>query len=291
MAEPRNSKQIVDLPLSDVFPNPDQPRKHFDQVKLEELAANIKEHEVQQPIKVTPRDNGYMIIMGERRYRASILAGKETIPSIIEEHTPQEIKKLALIENMLRQDMNPIEEARGLQDLLDSGMTKEEVAKTMSFKQVWRVDERTSLLKLTEENQALVIQGKLGNSQAFEMSRVTGEKQAIVLRKILAGELGSYNKLRAFVDGMIAIEDQTALFTLMQATAEERESLADFETMVKTVEKLIGAVYEGERRKHLEKAAFHTNITPDRLDLIIQGLQRIRKTVLEGAGVKEAIAA
>ena len=303
------SKEIRDLSLERVFPNPDQPRKFFDAVKLQELADSIKEHGVQQPIKVVakkfPRPSGeraegegedsqsemgFMIVMGERRYRASILAGMLTIPAMVEELTERQIDALSMIENLQRADITVIEEARKYENMISKGWTKEELAVTLGLKQEWRIDERLSLLKLTQENQNRLVSGQLGNSQAFEMSRVP-DKQDLVLRKIQAGELGTYNKLRAFVDGLIAIENQETIFALTQVSAAERESMANFENMVRQIEKLISTVYEGERRKHLEKVAFHTTITPDRLDLIIQGLQRIRKTVLEGAGVKEAIAA
>ena len=82
------TKQVLNLPLSQVFANPDQPRKHFDETKLQELAMSIAEYGVQEPIKVVPREDRYMIIMGERRYRASRLAGKETVPAIVEHYTP-----------------------------------------------------------------------------------------------------------------------------------------------------------------------------------------------------------
>jgi len=104
--------------------------------------------------------------------------------------------------------------------MISKGWTKEELAVTLGLKQEWRIDERLSLLKLTQENQNRLVNGQLGNSQAFEMSRVP-DKQDLVLRKIQAGELGSYNKLRAFVDGLIAIENQETIFALFPPMKEE----------------------------------------------------------------------
>ena len=143
--------ELRTLMLSDIFPNPDQPRKDFDPIKLEELAMSIKEYGVQEPIKVVPRPlpspesgrgaegEGYMIVMGERRYRASKLAEMETIPAIIEELTDEQVEELALLENLQREDLNIIEEAKAFQRLLDRGLSVEELASKLGFKQPWRI--------------------------------------------------------------------------------------------------------------------------------------------------------
>jgi ParB/RepB/Spo0J family partition protein len=169
-----SEKIVKDLLLSDVFPNPDQPRKHFDETKLQELAMSIREYDVQQPIKVVPRAGRHMIIMGERRYRASLLAGKKTIPVIIEHLSDEKVLELALLENIQREDMNIIEEAKAFQGLLDRGWTRETLAEKMGFKQAWRIDERLSLLKLSPEYQDMVIKGALLSSQTGTASHALG---------------------------------------------------------------------------------------------------------------------
>ena len=118
---------LKNILLPSVFPNPGQPRKEFDQAKLEELAQSILTYGVQEPIKVTPRPfvgegqgvrAGFMIVMGERRYRASVLAGVEKIPAIVEDFTDEQVEELALLENLQREDLNIIEEANAYQRLL-----------------------------------------------------------------------------------------------------------------------------------------------------------------------------
>src|SRR5208337_362764 len=153
------------LPLNHIYANPNQPRKQFDPEKLQELAGSIKEYGVQNPILVTPRGDRYMIIAGERRFRASILAGLTEVPVLIKDVDDNMVEELALLENVQRQDLTIIEEARAYQALLDRGMAKEELAAKLG-KQSWRIDERTSLLNLTPAHQKLVEAGKIGHSEA-----------------------------------------------------------------------------------------------------------------------------
>lgn len=281
--------KIRELPLDEIFANPDQPRKKFDKGKLEELAMSIKEYGIIEPIVVTPRDGRYMIIAGERRFRASKIAGLPKVLSMVKGADDDLVEELALLENIQREDLNIIEEAKAYQSLLDRGMPKKTLAQKMGFKQLWRIDERTSLLKLTKEYQHLVIKGKISNSQAFEMSRVPHEKQATVLRKIQSGSLNTYNKLRAYVDGIIALESQANLLTLTSITLEEREIMKTLEKVLQQTEKFIGAFQEAENLESLKKIAFHTGITADRIDLIIQILMKVRKKVTESSGIKSAM--
>ncbi|MCP4259115.1 MAG: ParB/RepB/Spo0J family partition protein [Planctomycetes bacterium] len=281
--------KIRELPLKEIFANPDQPRKKFDKTKLEELAMSIKEYGIIEPIIVTPRDGRYMIIAGERRFRASKIAGLPKVLSVVKGADDDLAEEIALLENIQREDLNIIEEAEAYQSLLDRGMPKETLAKKMGFKQPWRIDERTSLLKLTRENQQLVIKGTIGNSQAFEMSRLPHSKQSTVLRKIQSGSLNTYNKLRAYVDGMIALESQANLLTLTSITLEEKETMRSLESVLQQTEKFIKVFQETENLESLKKVAFHTSITADRIDLIIQILMKVRKKITEGSGIKSAM--
>ncbi len=311
-------QNIAELPITSVFPNPDQPRKDFNPEKLEELAMSIKEYGVLEPIVVTPRESfegitiepsplvregrgegepspiyetnqWFMIIAGERRYRASLLAERDAILARIIEADDALVEELALLENIQREDLNIIEEAKAYKGLLERGWTKEELAKKMGFKQTWRIDERLSLLNLAAEYQDMVIKGKIGNSQAFEMSRVSQSKQIIILKKIQSGELGTYNKLRAFVDGLIALEKQESFFELTSISEEEKKSIDSFDIVVKTIERFIGRLHQEGGIKHLSKAAIHSNIRAERIDLVIQNLQKIRKHLLEGEGIQNAL--
>jgi len=276
------------LPIDRIYPNPDQPRKQFDPEKLEELAMSIRQYGVLEPIVVTPRGDRYMIIGGERRFRASLLAGLTEIPARIIEANDALVEELSLLENIQREDLNIIEEAKAFRALLDRGWTKEDIARKMGFKQTWRVDERTSLLNLSLEYQRLVIEGTIGHSQAFEMSRVSPDKQSLILRKIKSGELAGYNKLRSFVDGLILMDQQETLFTFKTVTPQEKQSIEDFENLLKSIERFIAAT-GALGTDHFKKASFHSQVSPERLDLIIQHLMKLRKLVLAGTGLKNAI--
>ena len=115
-----SKEEIVELKLSDLRPNPYQPRKVFDEEKLIELSESIKEHGVFQPIIVKKSIKGYEIIAGERRFRASKLAGKETIPAIIRDFTDTEMMEIALLENLQRENLNAIEEASAYKKLIET---------------------------------------------------------------------------------------------------------------------------------------------------------------------------
>ena len=123
-------KNAEEMPLDRIYPNPNQPRKNFDDQALRELADSIKKHGVIMPIVVNDDHNGkYMIIAGERRYRATKLAGLSTIPVIILNYTEREIKEISLIENLQREDLNPIEAAVAMKQLMvDYKLTQDELA-------------------------------------------------------------------------------------------------------------------------------------------------------------------
>ena len=123
---------LKNLNVTEVEPNRDQPRKNFNQEALEELAESIKEYGLIQPIVVTKKDGYYGIIAGERRWRASKLAGLTEIPAIIREDNEKVNSEISLIENMQREDLNPYEKALGVRTLIDNyGLTQEEVAKKL----------------------------------------------------------------------------------------------------------------------------------------------------------------
>lgn len=129
---PTQEKSV--LRLSQIEPDKNQPRKTFEKEGLEQLCASIKEHGLIQPILVAPAgEDRYRIIAGERRWRACRMAGLEEVPVVIREYTEQEIREISLIENLQREDLNPIEEALGYRNLMEEyGLTQEQIAKTIS---------------------------------------------------------------------------------------------------------------------------------------------------------------
>ena len=166
-----------EVPLALIYPNPDQPRKFFPKEALEELALSIKEQGLIEPLVVAPRGEGkpFLLIAGERRWRACQMAGLEKVPVRVIEADDRQIAEMALVENLQRQDLTPLEEARAFQEMLDRGYSKEELAQKLGFKQVWRVDERLSLLNLAPKFQEALLSGLIGNSQAFEISRLADQ--------------------------------------------------------------------------------------------------------------------
>ena len=119
IVEEAKQSDIIEIPLVDIRSNPYQPREYFDETALQELAESIKEHGVVQPIIVKKSIKGYEIIAGERRTRASKMAGKETIPAIVRDFNDQEMMEVALIENIQRENLNPIEEAEAFAKIIE----------------------------------------------------------------------------------------------------------------------------------------------------------------------------
>ncbi len=155
-------EQILELKISEIEPNKDQPRTEFDQEKLETLADSIKKYGVLQPIVVKKLDNGfYRIIAGERRWRASKLAGLKKMPVVIRDFDDQETMEIALIENLQREDLNPFEEARGYRELMDLfSLTQEQVAQKVG-KSRSAVANSIRLLSLCDEIKELVLKKEL----------------------------------------------------------------------------------------------------------------------------------
>jgi ParB family chromosome partitioning protein len=282
------NSNITELPISQVYPNPDQPRKAFDEEKLEELSMSIKEYGVLEPIVVTHRENGFMIVAGERRYRASLLAGLEGIPARAIEADDDLVEELALLENIQREDLNIIEEGKAYQRLLDRGWSLKHLAKKLGYKKTGPIEDRVSLLNLAPMYQELVIKGDINPSQAYELSKLPEDKQDVVYAKIKKGELNTFNKVFAFVQAMISLENQEQIFALTPLTEKENNSISTFSGLMTSVERFIGKLQEEDNLKHLEKAVLHTDITATRFDLIIKQLQKIRRIILVGEGVKTA---
>lgn len=162
-----NPAGIEEMALSEIEPNKDQPRKSFDKEKISSLAQSIKEQGIIQPIVVTKRKNGrYMIVAGERRWRAAREAGLKKVPVIKKEYTDSQIAQLALIENLQREDLNPIEEAQGYKTLLEKfSMTQEDVSR-VTGKSRSAVANSIRLLTLENDLQKLVASGEISSGHA-----------------------------------------------------------------------------------------------------------------------------
>lgn len=155
------------LPLDEIIPNKDQPRKTFDEESLRELADSILQHGVLQPLLVRPLPGGgYQLVAGERRYRASRIAGLKEVPVVVKELTDTETMEIAIIENLQREDLNPIEEAEGLQALIDRcGFTQEDVAASIGRSRP-AIANSLRLLKLPEDVREMTKNGQISAGHA-----------------------------------------------------------------------------------------------------------------------------
>lgn len=167
----------LEVPVEQISPNPHQPRQEFDEAQLRELADSINEHGLIQPLIVTQVGLSYQLIAGERRWRASQLAGLITVPVIVKETTPQQMLELALVENIQRADLNPLEEARAYAQLMEEfGLTQEAVAERVS-KSRTAVANIVRLLNLAEETKAALASGEISEGHARSLLSLKSERE------------------------------------------------------------------------------------------------------------------
>jgi ParB family chromosome partitioning protein len=186
-AAPDAAQPIIELSTSAIRPNPHQPRKDFDDDALRDLADSLKQSGLLQPVVVRRLGEGYQLIVGERRWRAAKLAGIERVPAIVREATDSESLELALVENLLREDLNPIEEAEAYQRLLaEFGWTQEELAQRVGRDRS-TVANCLRLLKLPEPIQTDLRAGRLTMGHARALLALISETEQLALReRILA---------------------------------------------------------------------------------------------------------
>lgn len=189
-AKHKELEKVVELNISEIEPMLNQPRKVFDKEKLEELTNSIKEHGVLQPILVVKDENGFTIIAGERRWRAAKIAGLKEIPAIIKDYTDSKKKQVALIENIQREDLNIIEIAKAIKELMEiDGYTQTEVSK-ITGKSLSTVSNIMRLLKLPEEVLEYLLEGKMVEGQARALLALNDpEKQILIAKEIVEKKL------------------------------------------------------------------------------------------------------
>ncbi len=185
-----DEKKVVDLNLDDILPNRFQPRIKFDERAMEELSGSIKEYGVIQPILVRPIGDKYEIIAGERRYKASVLAGKDTIPAIVSDFNDRDSAEIALIENIQRRDLTPIEEAVSYKKILDMGyLNQEELAEKLDRNQS-TISNKLRLLNLEDEVQEALLENKISERHARSLLRIEErDSQLKMLNKIVLDRL------------------------------------------------------------------------------------------------------
>lgn len=193
---------VREIKINEIEPNADQPRKHFDDEKLAQLAESIKQHGVVQPLIVQREGSTYKIVAGERRWRASRLAGLQTVPAIIRDFTNKQVMEVALIENLQREDLNPIEEAEAFEKLLkDYGMTQEEISAVVGRSRP-AIANSVRLLTLQDKIKSMIIGGEISSGHA-----------------------------RA----LIAIEDQSVQLNVAEKIAKKNLNVRETELLVKKI--------------------------------------------------------
>jgi len=225
-ADNNNPKETY-VNITKIEPNREQPRKNFDEDALEELADSIKQFGLLQPILVQDRDTYYEIIAGERRWRAAKRAGLKELPVIIKNYTDQEIVEISLIENIQREDLNPIEEAHAFKRLLtEFNLKQDEVAERVS-KSRTAVTNSMRLLKLCDEVQQMIITEMI----------TTGHARAL-----------------------ITIEDMEKQYALAQKIFDEKLSVRDVEKLVKNMDKEVSEKKANKNNQHHDLDVFYQEI-------------------------------
>ncbi len=189
--EPTGGMYVLQVPIESIQRNPHQPRLHFDHHEMEELIASIKEHGILQPIVVTKRPDGnYELIAGERRLRASTIAGLKTVPAILREASEQQKLELAMIENIQRQDLNAIEEAKAYIRLMDEfHLTQDEIGQKMG-KSRSQIANMIRLLQLPQDIQQALVDRRISMSQARTLLSLPNDKDRLeVFQKMMASHV------------------------------------------------------------------------------------------------------
>ncbi len=218
------------IKLDEIIADPDQPRRTFDEIALEELAESIRKHGILQPIVVTPHTDGYMIVAGERRYRAAVLAGAHKIPALVRTLSNQHKLEISLIENLQRQDLNPLEVATAYLKLRDQfNMTLDEIAVRVGLNSASAVSNRLRLLGLPEIVKKELVSGALTEGQARPLLGVDHETISRVLPTLIKDDW-SARKIEQFVveykkQGKTIIPAKKEAITALTPYREEVECL------------------------------------------------------------------
>jgi ParB family chromosome partitioning protein len=249
----RANNSIVELNLDELRPNPYQPRKKFDEEALNELAASIKEHGVFQPIIVKKTIKGYDIVAGERRFRASKKAGLTTIPAIIEEFSDDEMMQISLLENLQREDLTAIEEAKAYKSIIEaSNITQDELAKRVG-KSRSHITNMLGLLKLPTNVQDLVLYNKISMGHARVLSKLEN------------------------IDKINELADLTMRQDLSVRELEEISSNSDIKRVSPVVRKPKDSKYDLLERKLKEKLGTKVKIGDKKITISFTNVQDLNR--------------
>lgn len=256
---------VVDVPISLIDINLDQPRKNFSKEAMLELSESIKQHGVIQPIVVVERNNRYMIVAGERRYRASKMVGLKVIPCIIKNYTNREIKQISLIENLQREDLNPVEVAYAIKQLIeDFGFTQDQVAERLGVSRPL-VTNTLRILNLEPEVIAMVEKGTLLTAHAKVLGGVKNREDQIKFAKKACNDKMSLREFERMIQEYLNPDKFKKKH--MQLTSELQHFVSRMQSTFKTKVGMFGTDRRG--RIYID---YYTRDDLDRISDLMQKL-------------------
>lgn len=240
--EQEGSEAIQEINIDEIVVNDKQPRKDFDEEKLEELAASMEQHGVLQPVILRRVSRGYELVAGERRWRAAAKAGIKKIPAVIKELSDGDVLEIALIENLQREDLNPIEEASAYKQLMDEfGLTQEELAKRVG-KSRSQIANTLRLLNLEEEILKFILEGKLTAGHARALLSIEDKKLRYELAKKISADGLSVRQAEQLAQSLLQKKKkknsrQTVTNPIMSNIAEKLQQSLGTKVRIKGSEK------------------------------------------------------
>ncbi len=261
-------KDVKKIKITQIEPNKTQPRTDFDVEKIEELAESIREYGLIQPIVVKLNKNGYYtIIAGERRWRAARKAGLKEIPAVIKDVSEQTEKEITLIENIQREDLNALEEAAGIKELMDVyGLTQEDVAKKIGRSRP-AVANILRLLNLPEEIQKLVKEGTLSQGHARALLAVEDKAKAQEIAKLIIAQDMSVRQTEAYIAGLSKVK------TVKKLTKEEIEIARHIKALEESLSSELGTKIKIVNKKNKGRIEIPYNSSED-FDRIIKLIKK-----------------
>lgn len=265
--EEKKQLGITEINILEIDPNRGQPRKQFNQESLEELSDSIKIHGVIQPIIVVKRGKRYMVIAGERRWRASKIAGIKTIPVIVKDYDDKQIKEVAIIENIQREDLNPIETAKAIKQLMDEYNWTQEVVSARLGKSRSGIANTIRLLSLEPEVLQLIEEGKLSAGHARSLVVITDPKAQIRLARMACGKKVTVRDLEK------AVKKQTGKANIKnnkkEQSVELKSLIVDMQRVFSTKVSALGSNKKGR--------IYIDYFSQDDLDRIYEMVEKLKK--------------
>lgn len=274
-AEQKQSEVILDLSIAEIQPNPFQPRVYFDPAQLEELSNSIRQYGVLQPVIVRLVDGKYQLVSGERRFRASMLAGKETIPALLRQLDDREVAEMALIENLQREDLNYFEEAEGYARLIQEfQITQEEVARKMGKSQP-TIANKLRLLHISERVRREISVDVITERHVRSLLKLKNEEQQLeVLNRIYKNNL-NVRQTDELIENILITEEKNIR---EQKKKKMMKAIKDMKIFVNTIR---GTV------KTIQDAGLPAEVTESENDDYLEVVIRLPKKDMQQTGTQE----